>query len=693
MVSRDLLANQKNIDSLKLLIKTLEKNNADYTIISEKQFALSRELRNVSTIEDINLLNKIYEEAQKRNNINNMTRAYYTMGNIYSNLNMWKQALEYCTKNLELKYNIGWQDSTGYELIAIGNIYYGMKIYENASVFFEKAKSTFSKVENNYGLALANNNLGLVCKRLNKLDSAIFYFNKGLVLRKIKNNPYEVAHSYVNIAEILIMKEKFAEADSILKDAMYLIKTFDNKFDRVLECEVLTLQGDLLFQSENFTEAQKLYKEAINSGKNTSSNPVLIYNAYDRLILTQKKVKNNVELLSTLNNGLEYAKDKGYLTGVKTMYMNLWEMYENSSNLIKANYYAKKYKEVSDSIDYRENQAKWNDINIILNEFENKQELEKNQKLALENIYKANNQRNIFILLGSFLLIVTIGLVFQYIRTNKFNLQLINKNNEIEVQKDQLAIENEERKKIELELRNSEHSLQISNSTKDKFFSIIAHDLRNPIMSINRMLEILIRNFDKYSKQELLEFISETKNSSSSVHDLLESLLTWSRSQTGRIIIDNEIIDLDSLIFEVISQVGNQAFKKDIQIKNKIENGISVWGDYNMLNTILRNFITNAIKFSHRNSEIIIGTKIFKEENTDFVEIYVQDFGIGMSTKIQKELFKIDGNSYNIGTENEKGSGLGIIICKEFIDKHNSKLLVKSQEGIGTCFSFALLKK
>lgn len=242
-----------------------------------------------------------------------------------------------------------------------------------------------------------------------------------------------------------------------------------------------------------------------------------------------------------------------------------------------------------------------------------------------------------------------------------------------------------ERKNAENSLKDFAEHLQLLNDTKDKFFSIISHDLKNPLGSFRQITSLLFNDYHTFSDTDRLELLQAIKDSSSSIYNLLENLLEWSKSQRG--VIDYKPIEtnLSKLVNDNIEIVSQSAINKSIKIYNYIPNDFVAHLDVNLMNTVIRNLLSNAIKFSLAGSKIEVGL-IPNTKST----IFVRDYGVGMSEKQLSALFQIDKSKSTLGTAHEKGSGLGLILCKEFIEKHNGTIKVESHVNEGTTFIIEL---
>ena len=249
-----------------------------------------------------------------------------------------------------------------------------------------------------------------------------------------------------------------------------------------------------------------------------------------------------------------------------------------------------------------------------------------------------------------------------------------------------LTIQNQTIKATNAKLTESEKRLLQLNATKDTFFRIISHDLKNPFTSLMSVSESLNNNYNSINDNERKSGINKINNAVKQIYNLLENLLTWSQSQTGNILYNPKPFSIDETIKDSVSLYNISAEKKGITfVYNQKENRIA-YGDIDMVNTILRNLISNAVKFS--NSDTTIEINIEQTKNTYTIE--VKDKGVGIEQKNIENLYRIDKKHKTVGTAGEKGTGLGLILCKEFVEKHNCNIWVKSEVGIGTSFYFTL---
>ena len=270
-------------------------------------------------------------------------------------------------------------------------------------------------------------------------------------------------------------------------------------------------------------------------------------------------------------------------------------------------------------------------------------------------------------------------LIKQAEELNKSNTLLEERQKQIENQSEELLSQKEEL----VEMNNKLYEL---NASKDKFFSIIAHDLKNPFNTILGLSELLKDEIKSGNLETIDEYSGMIYNSTVQTLRLLENLLEWANSQRGKISFNPVPINLRELSNEEFGTLNDMAIKKNIELKNSFNDNLTIIADKNMIKTVLRNLISNAIKFTHKNGKVEIKSMIINNQ----VEISVSDSGIGMTKETSAKLFRIDANLSICGTENEKGTGLGLFLCKEFVEKHGGKIWVESEYGKGSVFKLVL---
>lgn len=241
-------------------------------------------------------------------------------------------------------------------------------------------------------------------------------------------------------------------------------------------------------------------------------------------------------------------------------------------------------------------------------------------------------------------------------------------------------------RELEGKVKKRTEELQELNATKDRFFSIIAHDLKSPFNYLLGMTELLSENMDTMSPDKLKVFILKLNDSAQSAFDLLENLLVWARTQQKMITMSQKAHNLKDLVNSSVKPLLNLALDKSIDLSIEIDPEDKVFVDEYMISTVIRNLVNNAVKFTRNDGAI----RISAEKNEEEVTISVKDSGIGMREEIISKLFKIGENVSTSGTNNETGTGLGLILCQEFVTKNGGRIWTESQEGIGTTFFFTV---
>lgn len=244
------------------------------------------------------------------------------------------------------------------------------------------------------------------------------------------------------------------------------------------------------------------------------------------------------------------------------------------------------------------------------------------------------------------------------------------------------------RKAAELEIASKNIELEKLNAEKNKFFSIIAHDLRSPFNAIIGLSELLVEEIDEKNYENAQEYSSVILQSARRAVALLNNLMEWAQLKTGKIEYNPEYFNIVALIKEAALLYNEIAKKKSITIEENLPYFLSLYADKAMISSILRNFISNAIKFTMPGGKVVVTV----EEKPREIIFSVKDTGVGIPKERVDDIFKIDHMYSTIGTDNEKGTGMGLTLCKDFVEMHSGKIWVESEEGIGSCFCFSLNK-
>lgn len=235
-------------------------------------------------------------------------------------------------------------------------------------------------------------------------------------------------------------------------------------------------------------------------------------------------------------------------------------------------------------------------------------------------------------------------------------------------------------------LKKYSEELEVLNATKDKFFSILAHDLKSPFNAFIGITDILAEDIDILDREQIKMFVLDINRSAHSQFKLLENLLAWAQMQRGLMKFEPVELNINTVINEVFQLYLDNAMEKELKLINETPPGRTIMADHNMLYLLLRNLVYNAIKFTRPGGEIRVGEKA----TTGFSEIYVADNGVGINPLSLSKLFKIESQNTSLGTAQEKGTGLGLVLCKEMVEKNKGTIRVTTELGVGTTFYFAI---
>jgi len=552
--------------------------------------------------------------------------AYIQIGHIYSEQANFQMALEIYLKAYRIVESNNYQDLKFGALFNIANIYILNKQWK---IGIEKLNELLlhanTSKDHYYEASVINNNLGTAYEALGQYKTALSYYLKSLELTKNIKTKEGIGNNYHNLGSIYYWLSEYDLAIDYIEKSLVIARKNTSKLDFVYNYECLA----------------KIY-------------------------LKQKKYDKALDLLTRATN---IAKELNVKSKIIDLAKFKTEYYFIIGELLLAEKAFTEYDSLKDSFIKNEKSEQLIQMQTLYEteKKEKENELLKTQNqlsaLNLEKQIEHKNQITIGLIGALFLLIIIIVLLRNRTIANKVN------------------------EEINIKLEDSNEKLQVINSTKDKFFSIIAHDLRSPlgaILSFSNLIE------DECTSSKEVETVAEYNNylnqSAHNLNSLLENLLEWSKSQLGNIKYQAETCDLSEIVLDNIEIQKLRAKEKSIEITTKLDKAIKIRADINMIDTVIRNLLSNAIKFSFPKSEIIVYHKI----EGNFIHLSVQDQGMGISQSQQKKLFKIDSNLSTLGTNNETGTGLGLILCKEFVEKNGGRIWIDSEEDKGATFTFTI---
>jgi signal transduction histidine kinase len=323
-------------------------------------------------------------------------------------------------------------------------------------------------------------------------------------------------------------------------------------------------------------------------------------------------------------------------------------------------------------------------------------------KKRLEEALELEKQKNLFAnTIISVVVVVSVGIIavgiflYRYRIRSRANKILTIKNEEIrqqkaeiEAQRDYIEEKNKEISQALEQIQKQNEQLEELNFTKDKFFSIIAHDLRSPINSLLGFTNLLSNYADSMTTEEVKKISNDLNKSLHNVLQLIEDLLTWARSQMNKVDFKPDKLALNQVLQEELDLALILFQKKEIDLEAQLQADLQAFADADHIKFIFRNLLTNALKFTNRNGKVI--AKAYENEKKIYIQVI--DNGVGIPQAIQEKMFQLDAIKSTKGTDNEKGTGLGLVLCKEFVRKNGGDIWVESKEGKGSCFTFFLKK-
>ncbi len=574
--------------------------------------------------------------ALKPKTLNYLGVVYRKLGNLEKSYDYFKHALNLANV-LKDSAQIGYtyNNLTDYYLkkasysIALENVLIGYQIFEN--------------LNHKSGMAYSLNYLGEIYIQHGDYEKAFYYLGEASDLRLEINDLRGYSNTLTNMGLIQFYTNRLDSAKSYYKKALQINKKIKYRkgISRILSmyCDIYIKNNDFKRAINNVNAALLIDKRINNvSGQITNSNKLgLIY-------LKQHKYK---EAEIALNEANKLANISGHLDEEMLSYLYLSRLYsaKNMNKMALAS--LKKYIDIKDRIYSTENMGRFADLQTL---FATTKEEIKNKLLQKE--IEFSTRTNYYLLVISIVTIIIILLLVSKFRTQK-------KTNQI---------------------------LKELNSSKDKFFSILAHDLKNPFQGLLGYTEMLHTDYDSLTQEEVRESIASLHSVSRNVYRLLEGLLEWSRAQTGRIEYNPIIFKLSEEAEKVVELSKENALIKGISLSSEIDETILVYADRNMVSTILRNLVANGIKYTNEGSLV----KIMATKRKHEVTITVCDEGIGMSKEEIDSLFRIDVHHTTLGTKGEEGTGVGLILCKELVQNNGGKIWAESELGKGSKFIFTL---
>ncbi len=609
------------------------------------------------------LIQKSLSIAQELGNRNMLANSYNLLANYYQAIGDLSKSLDTFHEGLSLLTSP--EDDSEIAMIKsnLANLYITTGEFRKAMDLFFEILKVYESLGRKENIATIKNNIAISYHQLQNYEMAMDYYQQALVIYQELGQVSNQVVPLNNIAEIYKDQNDYDKAIEYFRQCYGLGIYLDN--DQYKGMGLLGL-GETYLKTGKLDEAAKNLQEArtIFEAQGYSEGLATIYYCLGELAFRNGDTKN---AKSWYDLSLEYSEKLQMVEQMGKTYQALSNLAVLSGNYKAAYEYYRNFSIISDSV-YKESRES------LLSEMLTKYDLDKKQtqisllqkdndtkQIALER-KKLHYQILIGLILGLFL---TVGLLVRL-----FNMKR-NSNRKLKYSYDRIAEQKDE--------------LEQLNSTKDKLISIIAHDLRGPVGTTKSMLNQLVKAPEVFSKEDQSQITEELYQVSEKTYDLLENLLSWANNHRG-LRISKDSVSVKKLVESNVDQQEFFAQKKGIRLYSQITGDCNVLCDVNMINLVIRNLISNAIKFTPAKGTITLSG--FRQDN--YYKILVQDNGIGMPPEVMSRIFDSRDFYTTYGTNREKGSGLGLKLCKEFVEKNGGKISVDSDQGRGTTFAFTL---
>ena len=640
----------------------------------------------------INYINKAIELSERKGLEKYKYKSKSVIGNLKCNHLNYEEALLHWkdAHQIALSLNIDNLILESYE--KLGEINKIKGDFDNATMNFIRALEFANEKGMEVGAAKINIKLAQLNYFLENYDNSIMYLSNSLETYLGIEDYFMLASIRLELGKVYLALEDDAKAYENLLAASKLDKYIKDTKELAL---IYRYMGIVLYRQRNFKESLDYLISAYSLALTFKDIKLLAEVNYDLGKLFNLRGDYD-DAINHFMEGLQQVKQLGARSIELAIYRELSIAYSNNKDFENAYSYQLKYSVL------REELFSVDKTKIITNAMTKyqsekvKQENEILQKqVQIEQLERQQDKYVIFIIIGLAFAAIVIAILLFYSnkRKQKVNEQLEKNNQLIENQKSQmeeLNVElhkrNEEIEKINDNLIKSGEELKELNATKDKFFSIIAHDLKNPITGFMVSSDLLVNYYEKLDKDQILKKINELSLASKHIRTLLDNLLKWSRTQTGQISYDPEKVKLANIVNNIIGLLKTSADNKSIKIITNVDEDILAYVDEQMIETVIRNLVSNAIKFTPDNGEIHIEAVL----SNDRITLHVNDNGVGIPKDKIENLFDVTRNYTSLGTNSEKGTGLGLILCKEFVETNQGSISVISKKGEGTTFTLDL---
>lgn len=580
-------------------------------------------------------------------------KIYNTIANYYLDNNAGK-AIEYLEKAKEIATNHKLALNIANNYYSLGYAYLVKADYDKSLYNYQQSTFIYEQLKDSFRLSNALLSIGNVYFDNKNAEKTNDYYDKAGAIIIALNDTSQVCNYYDTRG---ITYDQLGKYDSALK---YLNKAYSLALKANLVSNAMNTLSNIGLSYKHINQTQKAincFDTVLQYYKKVNTPPDMYASLYNNIGAAYSQANNFDKAIAAFTSSINLATQAGSTSIVMENYRNLSDMYGNMKNYEQQTVYLKKYYHLKDSIFTI-------DKSNQLTELESDYRIEKkNAELTKKEaeVTKQKSQRNFLLIIASSIFAVMLGFAFFYTRIRAKNKLLQQQN---------------------VQISNQKNELLTLNHVKDRLFSIISHDLRNPLVTLRSYLTLADNESISAEKKQM--FKAQTMYAVSQTGDMLDNLLAWANMQiknTRPAIIP---VNVQDLVADAISSVKPQALQKQIEIEQQIF-AETILGDYNILMIALRNLLTNAIKFSAEKKIVFIGSK----KVNDRIYLSVKDEGIGLTEEQVIAINTNDSNSTN-GTKGEKGSGLGLFLIKELLKNINASLLIESVPGTGSTFIISL---
>tara|TARA_R110001592_G_scaffold10768_5_gene54938 strand:+ start:259 stop:2130 length:1872 start_codon:yes stop_codon:yes gene_type:complete len=564
------------------------------------------------------------------------------------------KSLEYAEESLRLATEINDIEGIAYSYRILSSIYALNDNYYMSMEFIQKAIDIFENRGDEKGIANCYISLGHIYRYLNNREQEIKFHKKSFESFKRQGITERIGVSAHNLGESYYNNKEFAKAENLTRLAIQIN-------DSILNFPVLSncykVMG-LIKENKNQPDSASYYFNkviTISDELGDNAQKVATVEALIHLATMAKSAKNYTLEFKYLKQAEVFCKKFNLKKLLLTVYNEMQTFYLNQNKLEKVKFYLNAYRELSDNL----NSVQLEDRNRLTASMSSIHQLNKTtEKLQKENAAQVSTifYRNISLYITSFFLIALFLVLRKLKKTNK---ELKSQNDIINEQKSEL------------------HEL---NATKNKFFSIVAHDLRSPLASLKSFSSVLVDHIDFISKEEIQSMGAKLNTSLDNTLKMADNLIIWAQSQMNLIEDKKEIINLREVVNEICDIFKVIAHNKEVSLIASVTGDPNIIGDKNQIEFVIRNLINNAIKFTPRMGKVNVSVTQISNQ----IKIIVSDTGVGMSSEFSKNLFSIEKPKGIPGTEGEKGSGLGLVLSSEFVKRNDGEIHIISKEAIGT---------